>query len=60
MNDHTAYAPQFGKPRADESATTAPMTLSRLIASVFSVTLREKLDADTGGDRGDAPYTWGM
>jgi hypothetical protein len=60
MNEQIAYAPQFGKPRADESANTAPMTLSGLVASVFSVSLREKLDADTGGDRADAPYTWGM
>lgn len=60
MNEQIAYVPQFGKPRADAPAHTAPMTVLRLLASVFSVSLREKLDADTAGDRGDAPYTWGM
>lgn len=64
MNKNFAYAPQFGSARPEQAAKAAaamtPMTLTSLIASLFSVSLREKLDADTRGDRADAAYTWGM
>ena len=30
------------------------------IDALFAVNLREKLDADTSGDKADAAYTWGM
>ena len=35
-------------------------TLERLLAAVFAVELREALDKDTGGDKSDAAYTWGL
>jgi hypothetical protein len=42
------------------TAPKAPLTLAAVIASLFSVTLREKLDAETAGDKSDAAYHWGM
>lgn len=35
-------------------------SFSSLIAALFMVNLREKLDADTAGDKSDAAYTYGM
>ena len=35
-------------------------TLERLLAVLFAVELREALDKDTGGDKSDAAYTWGL
>jgi hypothetical protein len=46
-------------PRETKS-TKAPLTLAGVIATLFAVNLREKLDAQTGGDKSDAAYTWGM
>lgn len=34
--------------------------LERLIAVLFAVELREALDKDTGGDKSDAAYIWGL
>jgi hypothetical protein len=34
--------------------------LERLLAMLFAVELREALDKDTGGDKSDAAYTWGL
>ncbi len=64
MNKPLAYATEFAAaaaaPRAAQAVKAAPMTLAGAIASLFSVSLREKLDADTRGDRADAAYHWGM
>ena len=65
MNKPLAYATEFAAaaaaPRAAQAVkAAAPMTLAGAIASLFSVSLREKLDADTRGDRADAAYHWGM
>ncbi len=35
-------------------------TLERLLAVLFAVELREELDKDTGGDKSDAAYIWGL
>jgi hypothetical protein len=35
-------------------------TLERLIAVLFAVEWREAIDKDTGGDKSDAAYTWGL
>jgi hypothetical protein len=40
--------------------TKQPLTLAGLVAAFFMVDLREKLDAQTAGDKTDAAYTWGM
>jgi len=37
-----------------------PFTLIGLIETLFSIKLREQLDADTKGDKSDAAYHWGM
>jgi hypothetical protein len=31
-----------------------------LVDTIFAVRLREKLDAQTGGDKSDAAYRWGL
>lgn len=36
------------------------LTLERFIAALFAVELRESLDKDTGGNKSDAAYTWGL
>lgn len=38
----------------------APLSLATIVATLFAVNLREKLDAQTGGDKSDAAFTWGM
>jgi hypothetical protein len=45
---------------ANTAPKAAPLTLTAVIASLFSVKLREKLDAETAGDKSDAAYHWGM
>ena len=35
-------------------------SLERLLAVVFAIELREALAKDTGGDKSDAAYTWGL
>ncbi len=42
------------------TAPAAPFTLIGLIETLFSIQLREQLDADTKGDKSDAAYHWGM
>jgi hypothetical protein len=37
-----------------------PFSLMFIIETIFGVHLREQLDANTGGDKSDAKYTWGM
>ncbi|MES2148471.1 MAG: hypothetical protein V4508_01645 [Pseudomonadota bacterium] len=45
-------------------ANTAPETptfsLFGIIETLFAVNMREKLDADTSGDKSDAAYHYGM
>jgi hypothetical protein len=41
-------------------APAQPFSLAFIIETLFAVNLREKLDANTGGDKSDASYTWGM
>lgn len=49
---HTAPAgPRFPAPK---------FTLASLVAALFMVELREKLDADTSGDKSDAAHTYGL
>lgn len=38
----------------------APFSLAGLVAALFMVNLREKLDAQTSGDKSDAAHTWGL
>jgi hypothetical protein len=35
-------------------------SFSSIIAALFMVKLREKLDAETSGDKSDAAYTYGL
>jgi hypothetical protein len=35
-------------------------SFSSIIAALFMVDLREKLDAETSGDKSDAAYTYGL
>jgi hypothetical protein len=35
-------------------------SFSSIIATLFMVNLREKLDAETSGDKSDARYTYGL
>jgi hypothetical protein len=41
-------------------ATTSPISLMAFVAALFQLELREKLDAQTGGDKSDAAFTWGL
>jgi hypothetical protein len=41
-------------------APAQPFSLMFIIETLFAVNLREKVDANTGGDKSDAKYTWGM
>ena len=45
---------------SESRSTKTPLTLAGIIATLFAVNLREKLDAETAGDKSDAAYTWGM
>jgi hypothetical protein len=40
--------------------TSSSFSLAALVAALFQLELREKLDAATGGDKSDAAYTWGL
>ncbi|MES2258277.1 MAG: hypothetical protein V4724_07145 [Pseudomonadota bacterium] len=42
------------------TAPAAPFSLIGLIETLLSINLRTALDADTGGDKSDAAYHWGM
>ena len=35
-------------------------SLLNFVAALFQVELREKLDAETSGDKSDAAYHWGL
>ncbi len=35
-------------------------SFTSIIAALFMVNLREKLDADTAGDKSDAAFTYGL
>lgn len=50
-------------PAAPSTKTTTaatPFSLAMIIDTLLFVNLREKLDADTAGDKSDAAYTHGM
>lgn len=38
----------------------APFSLAMIVDTLLCVNLREKLDADTGGDKSDGAYTYGL
>ena len=38
----------------------APFSLAMIFDTLLCVNLREKLDADTGGDKSDGAYTYGL
>jgi hypothetical protein len=43
------------------STSPAPsFSFSSIIAALFMVNLREKLDAETSGDKSDAAYKYGL
>jgi hypothetical protein len=43
------------------STYPAPLfSFPSLLSALFMVNLREKLDAETKGDKSDAAYTWGL
>lgn len=39
---------------------SAPFSWFAILDILFAVKLREKLDADTGGDKSDASYRYGL
>jgi hypothetical protein len=45
---------------AEAPKRTPSFSLAALVAFLFQLQLREKLDAATGGDKSDGAYTWGM
>jgi hypothetical protein len=45
---------------AAPAGVTPPFSLTAFIASLFQLELREKLDAETAGDKSDGAYTWGL
>jgi hypothetical protein len=45
---------------AAPASTTSSFSLTAFIAALFQLELREKLDADTSGDKSDGAYTWGL
>jgi hypothetical protein len=42
------------------TTTDSSFSLSGFIAALFQLELREKLDAETTGDKSDGAYTWGL
>jgi hypothetical protein len=54
MSTLTTKKVQYGR------AEKAPFTFIGLICVLFAINLREKLAADTRGDKSDGAYTWGM
>ncbi len=42
------------------ATTDTSFSLINFVAALFQVELREKLDADTAGDKSDAAYHWGL
>ncbi|MGV7206349.1 hypothetical protein ACLB1G_00670 [Oxalobacteraceae bacterium A2-2] len=46
--------------RATKTAPVEPFSLMGIISFIFALELREKLDADTGGDKSDAAYHYGL
>lgn len=41
-------------------APTSTFSFASLIGAFFMVNLREQLDAETGGDKSDAAYAYGL
>ena len=54
MTSITSTAP------AAPSYPIALFSFPSLLAALFMVNLREKLDAETSGDKSDAAYTYGL
>jgi hypothetical protein len=48
------------KQRISAPAPAAPFSLMFILETLFCVHLREKLDADTAGDKSDAKYAYGL
>lgn len=57
MSTITSKAPAAPAPT---HAPATPMSLAFIVETLFATNLREKIDADTKGDKSDAAYTWGM
>lgn len=49
-------------PRAERLVrdTAEPLTLAGAVACLFSASGRERLAAETGGDKSDTAYAWGL
>ena len=45
---------------ASPATSDSSFSLINFVAALFQVELREKLDAETSGDKSDAAYTWGL
>lgn len=45
---------------AAPSKTAAPFSLAAIVATLFSLALRDKLATASTADKADAAYTWGM
>lgn len=58
MTTITATAPAGSTYPAPTSASS--FSFASLIGAFFMVNLREQLDAETGGDKSDAAYAYGL
>ena len=45
---------------ARSTSPAAAFSLMSLVSFLFQLDLREKLAAQTGGDKSDGAYTWGL
>jgi hypothetical protein len=54
MSSITSNAP------AGSTYPAPSFSLASFVAALFMVKLREKLDAETSGDKSDAAYTYGL
>jgi hypothetical protein len=54
MSSITSTAP------AGSTYPAPTFSFTSLIAAIFLVNLREKVDAETSGDKSDAAYTYGL
>jgi hypothetical protein len=53
-------APAANTTTTKTAAAAAPFSLAMIVDTLLCVNLREKLDADTGGDKSDGAYTYGL
>jgi len=53
-------APAANTTTTKTAPAAAPFSLAMIVDTLLCVNLREKLDADTKGDKSDGAYTYGL